>query len=285
MTKRFRWLSVLFALAMLVTSVAPVLAQEEPVDEPAEGEQVEPIAQEDLTTVFIPLVSSNSSQDFPPPDQQIPIQQQALIDAINQADEKGYLTFGEEGNVVLDIENAANLEGVDEGTFQQLVEAVDFTNDLLEAGDLTVDDLMGLNQGPLPGRNPAQPQRFGNPVIDPGGGAGGPPGRLCYGERGHKYHYTGPLLTKETYYMDTCDVDDIVALATYLGAGSLTAASLATAMKNAKRHITVPLAIVSGIVGVGPTIWAQQDKGKGIACSRYFNYFPPHEMVWTCGPQ
>ena len=57
MTKRFRWLSALLAMAMLVTSVAPVLAQEEPVDEPAEGEQVE--------RVYMPLVSaSEGSRTF-----------------------------------------------------------------------------------------------------------------------------------------------------------------------------------------------------------------------------
>ncbi len=55
MTKRFRWLSALLAMAMLVTSVAPVLAQEEPVDEPAEGEQVE--------RVYMPLVSATQDED------------------------------------------------------------------------------------------------------------------------------------------------------------------------------------------------------------------------------
>lgn len=50
MTKRFHWLNVLFAATLLLTSVAPAMAQEEPVDDPAEGEQVE--------RVYVPLVQN-----------------------------------------------------------------------------------------------------------------------------------------------------------------------------------------------------------------------------------
>ncbi len=54
MPRRFRWWSVMLAMALLLTSVVPALAQEEPVDEPDGSEQT--------VQVYMPLVSSGGQE-------------------------------------------------------------------------------------------------------------------------------------------------------------------------------------------------------------------------------
>ena len=118
MTKRFRWLSALLALAMLMTSVAPVLMQEEPVDEPAEGEQVE--------RVYVPLVSAGDEENT--------VQSTVHADEVKETTYNALLVLNVEETEDGEVQ-AASIDEMTEGTrvwLESKLARCDYVNSLEE---------------------------------------------------------------------------------------------------------------------------------------------------------